>query len=93
MIDNQTSSEPSVSKGRAVVGKVVSNKMDKTIVVQIERKVKHPLYGKYVKRFTKMYAHDEDNRCNVGDVVKIQQTRPLSRLKRWKLVELVRSTG
>lgn len=92
MMNDQASHEP-VSKGRAVVGKVVSNKMDKTIVVQIERKVRHPLYGKYVKRFTKMYAHDEDNRCNIGDIVLIRQTRPLSKLKRWKLVELVRTTG
>lgn len=92
MMKDQVSHEPA-SKSRAIVGKVVSNKMDKTIVVQIERKVKHPLYGKYVKRFTKMYAHDEDNRCNIGDIVLIQQTRPLSKLKRWKLVELVRTTG
>jgi len=81
------------SKARTIVGKVVSNKMNKTIVVQVERKVKHPLYGKYVKRYTKMYAHDEENRCNVGDVVLIRQTRPLSKLKRWTLVDLVRTTG
>jgi small subunit ribosomal protein S17 len=92
MMNDQVSHE-SISKGRAVVGKVVSNKMDKTIVVQIERKVRHPLYGKYVKRFTKMYAHDEENQCNIGDIVRIQQTRPLSKLKRWKLIELVRTTG
>jgi small subunit ribosomal protein S17 len=76
---------------RTITGKVVSNKMHKTIVVQIERKVKHPLYGKYVRRFSKMYAHDEDNSCQEGDVVVIQQTRPLSKLKRWKLVEVVKS--
>lgn len=75
---------------RTITGKVVSNKMNKTIVVQIERKVKHPLYGKYVRRFSKMYAHDEDNACQPGDVVTIQQTRPLSKLKRWKLVEIVK---
>lgn len=76
--------------GRTIVGKVVSNKMDKTIIVQIERKVKHPLYGKYMRRFSKMYAHDEDNSCNIGDVVQIQQTRPLSKTKRWKLLEIIR---
>lgn len=75
---------------RSVVGLVVSNKMDKTIVVQIERKVKHPMYGKYVKRFSKMYAHDEENESRIGDVVKIQQSRPLSKTKRWKLVEIVK---
>lgn len=74
---------------RTVTGKVISDKMHKTIVVQIERKVKHPLYGKYVKRFSKMYAHDEDNACKVGDLVIIQQTRPLSKTKRWKLVEIL----
>ena len=92
MMNEQISNEV-VSKSRTIVGKVVSNKMNKTIVVQIERKVKHPLYGKYTKRFTKMYAHDEDNRCNIGDIVVIKQTRPLSKLKRWTLVELVRTTG
>ena len=75
---------------RAILGKVISNKMNKTIVVQIERKVKHPLYGKYVKRFSKMYAHDEENSCQVGDLVMIQQTRPLSKTKRWILVKIVK---
>lgn len=75
---------------RSVIGQVVSNKMNKTIVVQIERKVKHAVYGKYIKRLTKMYVHDEDNASKVGDVVKIQQTRPLSRTKRWKLVEILK---
>lgn len=75
---------------RTVTGKVISNKMLKTIVVQIERKVKHPLYGKYMRRFSKMYAHDEDNACQVGDLVTIQQSRPMSKLKRWKLVEILK---
>lgn len=75
---------------RAITGKVISDKMNKTIVVQIERKVKHPLYGKYIRRFSKMYAHDEDNACRVGDIVTIQQTRPLSKTKRWKLVEILK---
>jgi small subunit ribosomal protein S17 len=74
---------------RTVVGKVISNKMNKTIVVQVERKVKHPLYGKYVKRFTKMYAHDESNACQMGDIVIIKQCRPLSKTKRWSIVEIL----
>ena len=76
--------------GRTVTGKVISDKMHKTIVVQIERKVKHPSYGKYVRRFSKMYAHDEDNACRIGDIVTIQHSRPISKTKRWKLVEIVR---
>jgi small subunit ribosomal protein S17 len=75
---------------RIVVGTVISDKMNKTIVVQVERKVKHPLYGKYVRRFSKMYAHDEDNACKIGDLVVIQQSRPLSKTKRWKLVEILK---
>ncbi|MCK9407784.1 MAG: 30S ribosomal protein S17 [Bacteriovoracaceae bacterium] len=70
-------------------GKVVSNKMAKSIVVAIERKVAHPLYKKYFKRTTKFYAHDEKNEAGVGDTVKIMETRPLSKLKRWRLVEIV----
>ena len=75
---------------RSIIGTVISDKMNKTIVVQVERKVKHPLYGKYVKRFSKMYAHDEENVCRIGDLVLIQQTRPLSKSKRWKLVEVLK---
>ena len=71
------------------VGKVVSNKMDKTIVVAIENSVKHPLYGKIVKRTYKLKAHDENNECNIGDKVKVMETRPISRDKRWRLVEVV----
>ena len=71
------------------VGKVVSNKMDKTIVVAIETSVKHPLYGKIVKRTTKLKAHDEENVCQIGDKVKVMETRPLSKEKRWRLVEIV----
>jgi small subunit ribosomal protein S17 len=70
-------------------GKVVKNKMEKSIVVAIERKVVHPLYKKYFKRTTKFYAHDEKNEAGVGDTVKIMETRPLSKLKRWRLVEVV----
>ena len=74
-------------------GKVVSNKMQKTIVVQVDRKVRHPLYEKYMSRRTKLYAHDEAEEAGVGDVVEIMQTRPLSKLKRWRLLRVVqRST-
>ena len=71
------------------VGKVVSNKMDKTIVVAIEDHVKHPLYKKIVKRTYKLKAHDENNEYNIGDTVKVMETRPLSKDKRWRLVEIV----
>ena len=70
-------------------GKVVSDKMDKTIVVAIEDHVKHPLYGKIVKKTYKLKAHDEKNECGVGDTVKVMETRPLSKDKRWRLVEIV----
>ena len=71
------------------VGKVVSDKMDKTIVVAIEDNVKHPLYKKIVKRTYKLKAHDENNECNIGDRVKVMVTRPLSKDKRWRLVEII----
>jgi small subunit ribosomal protein S17 len=71
------------------VGKVVSDKMDKTIVVAVEDNVKHPLYKKIVKRTFKLKAHDEENACKVGDKVRVMETRPLSRDKRWRLVEIV----
>ena len=70
-------------------GKVTKNKMEKSIIVAIERKVAHPLYKKYFKRTTKFYAHDEKNEAGVGDTVKIMEARPLSKLKRWRLVEIV----
>ena len=70
-------------------GKVTSNKMDKTIVVAIEEHVKHPLYNKVVKRTYKLKAHDENNECNIGDIVKVMETRPLSKDKRWRLIEVV----
>jgi small subunit ribosomal protein S17 len=71
------------------LGVVSSNKMDKTITVNVERKVKHPLYGKFVKKSTKFHAHDEKNECSIGDTVKIMESRPLSKTKRWRLVEVV----
>ncbi len=71
------------------LGVVSSNKMDKTITVKVERKVKHPLYGKFLKKTNKFHAHDENNECSIGDTVKIMESRPLSKLKRWRLVEVV----
>ena len=71
------------------VGVVTSNKMEKTITIAVERKVKHPIYGKFVKKTSKFHAHDEQNECSIGDLVKIAETRPLSKLKRWRLVEVV----
>lgn len=71
------------------IGVVTSDKMDKSIVVSVERKVKHPKYGKFVKKTKKFVAHDETNDCNIGDTVKIMETRPLSKTKNWRLVEIV----
>ncbi|NQU85703.1 MAG: 30S ribosomal protein S17 [Mariniphaga sp.] len=71
------------------IGIVVSSKMDKTIVVAEKRKVKHPIYGKFVNKTTKFYAHDDTNSCNIGDTVKIMETRPLSKNKCWRLVEIL----
>ena len=71
------------------VGLVVSNKMDKTIVVAIQDNVKHPIYGKIIKRTLKVHAHDEENTCNIGDKVEIMETRPLSKTKRWRLVSII----
>jgi small subunit ribosomal protein S17 len=71
------------------IGVVVSNKMDKSIVVRVERRLKHPKYGKFVKRSTKFMAHDENNECQIGDTVRIMETRPLSKIKRWRLVEII----
>ncbi len=77
------------NRRKTFVGVVESNKMNKTIVVKVERLVKHSSYGKYVKRTTKLYAHDEENSCNIGDKVLVMSTRPLSKLKRWRLVEVI----
>ncbi len=71
------------------IGLVTSDKMDKTITVAVERKVKHPIYGKFVKKTTKFHAHDEKNECSIGDVVRIMETRPMSKTKRWRLVEVL----
>ncbi|BDX07995.1 30S ribosomal protein S17 [Planctobacterium marinum] len=76
-------------KIRTVQGRVVSNKADKTITVAVERRVKHPIYGKFIKRTTKLHAHDENNTCQMGDVVTLKECRPLSKSKNWMLVEVV----
>ncbi|RDE18454.1 30S ribosomal protein S17 [Motiliproteus coralliicola] len=76
------------SKIRTATGRVVSDKMDKTITVLVERKVKHPIYGKFVKRSTKLHAHDENNECGIGDLVTVKETRPYSKSKSWALVTI-----
>ena len=78
---------------RVLTGRVVSNKMDKTITVNIESKIKHPLYGKFVKQSTKLHAHDEDNQCSEGDLVTIKECRPLSKKKKFQLVDIVEKEG
>lgn len=76
-------------RGRSAVGRVVSNRMDRTITVLVERREPHPLYRKYVRHSTKLHAHDDENACNEGDMVRIQECRPLSKTKSWRLVEIV----
>ncbi len=71
------------------IGLVVSNKMEKTVTVTVERRVKHPIYGKFVKKTTKFHAHDDKNECTIGDLVRIMETRPLSKTKRWRMVEVL----
>ncbi|MCI8385818.1 MAG: 30S ribosomal protein S17 [Acutalibacter sp.] len=77
------------SMRKTAVGRVVSNKMDKTVVVAIQDSVKHPMYGKIIKRTVKRKAHDQENQCSVGDRVRIMETRPISKDKRWRLVEII----
>ena len=81
------------SNVRTLTGKVVSDKMQKGITVLVERRVKHPLYGKYMTRSTKLHAHDENNECGVGDLVTIKESRPLSKTKTWALVEVVKKAS
>lgn len=71
------------------IGRVVSNKMDRSIVVEVQRRIKHPIYGKFVKKSNKFMAHDDKNDCQIGDTVKIMETRPLSKNKRWRMVEII----
>ncbi|MCW8902801.1 MULTISPECIES: 30S ribosomal protein S17 [Sedimenticola] len=77
------------NSNRTLEGRVVSDKMDKSITVLVERKVKHPIYGKFIRRSTKVHAHDEANECGIGDVVVVEQCRPLSKSKTWRLVKVV----
>lgn len=87
MMEATTQIERNLRKTK--IGVVSSNKMDKTITVKVERKVKHPIYGKFLKKTNSFHAHDEKNECSIGDTVKIMETRPMSKTKRWRLVEIV----
>jgi len=87
MMETTNKIERNLRKTRT--GVVSSNKMDKTITVKVERKIKHPLYGKFLKKTTSFHAHDEKNECSIGDTVKIMESRPMSKTKRWRLVEVV----
>ena len=78
---------------RTVEGRVVSNKMQKTVTVLVERQIKHPLYGKYIRRSTKLHAHDEEGACKEGDVVRVSECRPLSKTKNWRVVEVITRAG
>lgn len=93
MSENSSQIDAGSSRQRALTGRVVSNAMDKTIVVSIERRLRHPLYGKYVKRSTRLKVHDADNVCNVGDWVEIVECRPISRHKSWSLSRVVDKAG
>lgn len=84
---------PERNDRKVMRGTVTSNKMQKTLVVQVDRKVKHPLYEKFVSRRTKLYAHDENNEAKIGDIVEVTQTRPLSKLKCWRLVRIVQKAA
>ncbi|MGD8643163.1 MAG: 30S ribosomal protein S17 [Chromatiales bacterium] len=86
-------SETSEKIERSVIGRVLSDKMDRSITVLIERKVRHPLYGKYMRRSTKLHVHDQNNECKVGDVVRIKECRPMSKTKSWTLVEVIERGG
>jgi small subunit ribosomal protein S17 len=78
---------------KTVEGRVVSNKMNKTVTILVERLVKHALYGKYIRRSTKLHAHDEDNACNEGDIVRVTECRPMSKTKNWRVVEVLPRAG
>jgi len=86
MSDNATVATPAL---KTVEGRVVSHKMNKTVTVLVERHVKHALYGKYLRRSTKLHAHDEDNACKEGDLVRVTECRPLSKTKNWRVVEII----
>ncbi len=82
-------SEQQQTTNRTLQGRVISDRMDKSITVQVERRVKHPIYGKYIRRSTKVHAHDENNECRIGDTVVVEQCRPISKTKKWRLVRVV----
>lgn len=88
-MEDKTVNAPARNLRKTRVGMVTSNKMDKTIVVSVVDRVRHPVYGKIVKRTLKLHAHDENNECNIGDEVEVMETRPLSKTKRWRLVEIL----
>jgi small subunit ribosomal protein S17 len=92
-VTRESKPQPAQGRRKEVVGEVVSNRMHKTIVVKVTRKKSHPFYGRVVARNKKFYAHDENNESHVGDVVRLEETRPLSKLKRWKLKEIVRKAA
>ena len=87
------SENANITAVKTVEGRVVSNKMNKTVTVLVERLVKHALYGKYIRRSTKLHAHDEDNACKEGDVVRVSECRPLSKTKNWRVVEVLPRSG
>jgi small subunit ribosomal protein S17 len=87
------STTPAEKVQRTLIGSVTSSAMDKSITVTIERRIKHPVYGKYIKRSTKLHVHDENNECGKGDVVMIEQCRPMSKTKSWRLVQVVEKAG
>ena len=86
-------SEQQASSNRTLQGRVISDKMDKTVTVLVERQVQHPIYGKFIRRSTKVHAHDENNECRAGDMVVVEQCRPLSKTKTWRLVRVVGRAG
>lgn len=88
-MSEQVATEATTSEHGTVTGKVISDKMDKTITVLVERRIRHAKYGKMIRRSTKLHAHDENNTCGIGDVVRITETRPLSKTKTWVLVDVV----
>lgn len=89
VLNNETMAQTERAQRRQRTGQVVSDRMDKTITVAVDRQIKHPIYGKFIKKTTKYMAHDEDNDANIGDVVQIMSTRPLSKRKTWRLVEIL----
>ena len=93
MAETANKTEQAQGRRKEVVGEVVSNRMHKTIVVQVTRKKSHPFYGRVIARHKKFYAHDEKNEAHVGDFVRIEETRPLSKLKRWKLKDIIRKAA